>query len=69
MVLELTAKLTGILGGPNTNGKVIYFTVYQGYASPAFQSLAAVLLENTHMKCLLQNPVNNAFLFYYAVDM
>lgn len=69
MVLELTATLTGILGGPNTNGKVIYFTVYQGHASPAFQSLAAVLLENTHMQCLLQNPVNNAFLFCHTVEI
>lgn len=31
MVLELTAKLTGLLGDPNSNGKEIYFTVYQRF--------------------------------------
>lgn len=56
MVLELTAKLTGILEGPNTNGKVIYFTVYQGHASPAFQSLAAVLLEKYTYEMLTTEP-------------
>lgn len=69
MVLELTIKLTGILGGPHAKGEEIHFTVYQGYWSPAFQSQAVLLLENTHMKCLLQIPVSNAFLFYYTVDI
>lgn len=69
MVLELTTKLTGILGGPNTKGKEIYCTVYQRYSSPAFQSRAVLLLGNTPMKCLLQIAVNNAFLFYYTVEI
>lgn len=51
MVPESTVQLTGILEDPNTNGKEISFTVYQGYTSPAFQRLAILLIENTHMKC------------------
>lgn len=68
MVLGLI-KLTGILGSSNTKGKEICFPVYQGYSSPAFQSQAVLLVENTHMKFLLLAPVNNAFLFCYTVEL